>query len=192
MEGVVLDDAVVRLCECCGQEFFAGGQGAAVVLLYHCRGEGFHPFEAVVQCAADAGDESAEPGVVPVDAGRSDDGRFVVCADQRAGRDKPEPGVHLFGGDCGACAAKRGFDGYFGVPVGYPAIVVVEQSLLDRVWGVAGGPWGHDRVAGGIGCDDHRADHHSFSFFVEGLIFSKFAVPNQAGLRSGGRRPDIR
>ena len=69
MEGVVLDDAIVHLCECGGQEFFAGRPGAAAVLLYHCRGEGLHPFEAVVQCTADARDESAEPGFVPVDAG---------------------------------------------------------------------------------------------------------------------------
>ena len=104
----------------------------------------------------------------------------MVCADQRLGRDKSEPGVHLSGGDRGACTAKCGFNGDHGVSVGDPAIVIVEQSLLDRVWGVAGRAWRHDRVAGGIGCDDHRVDHHSFSFFVEGLIFSKFAVPNES------------
>ena len=59
MEGAVLDDAIVHLCECGGQEFFAGRPGAAAVLLYHCRGEGLHLVEAPVQCAVDVGDESA-------------------------------------------------------------------------------------------------------------------------------------
>ncbi len=158
------------------EEFFAGGQGAAIVFLYHCGGARLHPFEVIVQCVTDAGDEFAQSRFVPFDAWRSYDRRAVVRVDQCAGGSKSEPGVHIFGGDRGAGAAKCSFDGYHGISAGDPAIVIVEQGVLDRVWGVAGRPWGHDPGVGRIGRDDRCADHHSFSFFVEGLIFSIFAL----------------
>ena len=68
MEGVVLDDTAVCLCQCGGQELFAGGTGKAPVFFFdHGAGE-FYPVEAIVQCPADAVDERSEPGSVCADA----------------------------------------------------------------------------------------------------------------------------
>ena len=89
MEGVILDDPAVCMCECGGEELFAGRAGQVVIFFFdHGRGE-FYPFEVVVQCAADVADERAEPGFVRADAGQPHAEPRRVHFYQLSGGDEP-------------------------------------------------------------------------------------------------------